>query len=204
MLTNRINKQIRLVIAVTVTVTTISPAWAGNLPESVPSPARLWQSIRTIVAEGRLLPGSTAYQPGSRMVDYYTTDKVDEIAHGTITAAGGVVRVTRYPAGSLLIKENFNIRKKLVGVTAMLKLPHYDGADRNWVMAAYSPQGKPLAFGKVGSCIQCHMVAQKQDFVFAPPPTNLLPAAFIASFFPGQKISPVYLRLLQELPGSVL
>lgn len=102
MLTNRINKQIRLVIAVTVTVTvtTTSPAWAGNLPESVPSPARLWQSIRTIMAEGRLLPGSTAYQPGSRMMDYYTTDKVDEIAHGTITAAGGVVRVTRYPAGA--------------------------------------------------------------------------------------------------------
>lgn len=32
------------------------------------------------------------------------------------------------------------------------------------------------------------------------PPVNLLPAAF----FPGQKISPAYLRLLQEHPGSAL
>ncbi|MGC8591851.1 cytochrome P460 family protein [Acidithiobacillus sp.] len=134
------------------------------------------------------------------MVDYYPADKVNETAHGAVTAAGGVVRVTRYPAGSLLIKENFNARKKLAGVTAMFKLPHYDGADRNWVMAAYSDQGKPLAFGKARSCIQCHMVAQKQDFLFAPPPINLPPAAF----FPDQKISPAYLRLLQEHPGSAL
>lgn len=202
MLNSQMNKQIRLAIAVT--VTTISPAGAGNPPESVPGPAKLWQSIRAVMKDGHLLPRSAAYQPGSRIVDYYTTDKVNEIAHGIITAEGGVAHVTRYPAGSLLIKENFNIRKKLVGVTAMLKLPHYDSADRNWVMAAYSPQGNPLAFGKVGSCIQCHMVAQKQDFVFAPPPTNLLPAAFIASFFPGQKISPAYLRLLKEHPGSMM
>lgn len=129
------------------------------------------------------------------MVDYYPADKVNETAHGAVTAAGGVVRVTRYPAGNLLIKENFNARKKLAGVTAMLKLPHYDGADRNWVMAAYSDQGKPLAFGKARSCIQCHMVAQKQDFLFAPPTHQ--PAA--RRLFPG---SENITRLSPLAPGT--
>ncbi len=125
---------------------------------------------------------------------------------------GGVVRVTRYPAGSLLIKENFNTRKKLVGVTAMLKLPHYDGADRNWVMAAYSPQGKPLAFGKVGSCIQCHMVARKQDFVFAPhqPAASRLHRFLLSGSENSTRLSPLapgtsWVRAMKEPdPGPAM
>lgn len=63
MLTKQIHQQLRLAIAVA--VANISPAWAGNLPETIPSPVQLWRSIRAIMDEGHLLPGSTAYQPGS-------------------------------------------------------------------------------------------------------------------------------------------
>ncbi|MGC8591850.1 hypothetical protein [Acidithiobacillus sp.] len=56
MLTKQIHQQLRLAVA----VTNISPAWAGNLPETIPSPVQLWRSIRAIVDEGHLLPGSTA------------------------------------------------------------------------------------------------------------------------------------------------
>ncbi|MBU2787645.1 cytochrome P460 family protein [Acidithiobacillus sp. VAN18-1] len=118
--------------------------------------------------------------------------------------AGGIEKVRKYPNGSLLVKENYTKDKKLASITAMLKLQGYDPADRNWVMAAYDPTGKVLAFGKVGSCIACHDMVHKQDLVFAPPPAQLLPVSTWKGFFPKQAISPMYAKLLQEHPKSIV
>ena len=173
----------------------------GALP---PSPAQLWRQIRSLQHSQSMMPMTHAFQPGSRTVDVYTTDLSNQAASAAITAAGSIPDVTRYPNGSLLVKENYNAKRQLTGVTAMLKLAFYDAANRNWVMAAYSPVGKEVAFGQVASCDACHTMVSKSDFVFAPPPVQLLPAAVWKAFFPKQAMSPAYLALLAKYPDAVV
>jgi hypothetical protein len=169
-----------------------------------PSPKAVWREIQSVQKANALMPESRVLQPGSRTVDYYTTDLGNGPASMTIKKAGGVVQVRRYPNGSLLVKENYNKDRKLTGIAAMLKLAGYDPADRNWVMAAYGPTGKALAFGKIGTCISCHVMVRKQDLVFAPPPTQLLSASTWKAFFPKQEITPVYDKLLKMHPGAIV
>ncbi|MGC9269937.1 cytochrome P460 family protein [Acidiphilium sp.] len=160
----------------------------------VPTPAQLWQQVHALQEHGKLLEGSHLYMFGSRMADYYTIDRANPPA--LAAAAKGVAAVKTFPAGSLLIKENFNDHKQLGTITAMLKLPGYDKQNRNWVMAMYKPDGTPMAFGKVDSCDKCHAIASASDFVF--PPLRRLPPMLVLSFFPGQTMSPAYLKLLNQ------
>ena len=135
---------------------------------------------------------------GSRMADYYTIDRANSIA--VKGAARGVRHVRRFPAGSLYIKENFDEHKVLKTVTAMLKVPGYDRADRNWLMAAYKPNGQVIAYGRVASCIACHAEARTTDFTF--PPLTQLPISTVHTFFPHQAISPRYRALLAAHKAS--
>lgn len=173
-----------------------------------PTPAQLWQQIQTLQAQHAVMFGSHAdasgFQLGSRTVDVYTKDLANALENDAARRAGGIVRVTRYPSGALVVKENYDADKKLTGITAMLKLDGYDPADRNWVMAAYKPSGQVVSYGKVQACIACHAMVTKQDFVFAPPPEQLLPVSEWKAFFPKQDMSPLYLKLLKESPQSIM
>ncbi len=180
----------------------IGSAFADNA--QVPSPQVLWQQIQVLQKDHAFLPESHPFQVGSRSVDVYTTDLANTPAIQSIKRSGSIVRVTRYEDGSLLVKENFNKEKKLTGITAMLKAKGYDAGDRNWVMAAYKPDGSVAAFGKVGSCIACHVMVTKQDFIFAPPPQQLLSVSTWKAFFPKQSMNPAYVALIQTHPKSVL
>ncbi len=171
---------------------------------SVSSPQSLWKEIQGLQKTHAIMPESTPYQVGSRTVDPYTTDLANTAAKDSIQKAGGILKVTRYREGSLVVKENYNRHKQLVGVTAMLKVENFDSIDRNWVMAAYDPTGKVLAFGKVGSCIACHVIVRKQDMVFAPPPQQLLPITTWKGFFPKQAMNPRYVALITQYPHNVV
>ena len=177
---------------------------ATPLPTRAPSPQALWRQIRFLARTHAVMPGSHPFQPGSRTVDLFTVDLANGTARAAILRAGGIRRVLRYPVGSLLIKENYDPKRKLDGVTAMLKLAGYDPTDRNWVMAAYRPQGRVVAYGRVASCIGCHALASRSDFAFAPPPRVLLSVAVWRAFFPEQKISPLYRRLLALHPRAIV
>ena len=166
---------------------------------TVPAPAALFKEVKALMAYGKLLPGSHLYMYGARMADYYTIDRANALAIAS-TAAHGVAGVKRFPDGSLLIKENFDQHKRLQTITAMLKLPGYDAQDRNWVMAAYKPDGSPLFYGKVASCINCHAIARNTDFVF--PPLEHLSVGIVQAFFPGQPLSPRYLRIVKARTSS--
>ncbi len=128
------------------------------LAQTAVTPSALWSRVQKIMHQHTLLPGSRRYQPGSRTADYYTIDGVNSAALNAVRKAGSVEKTVRYPTGSILIKENFAKNKKLINVTVMIKLDKFDKSDRNWLMANYSPNGVPLAFGKVKPCIQCHEV----------------------------------------------
>ncbi|MGE4270972.1 MAG: cytochrome P460 family protein [Acidithiobacillus sp.] len=150
------------------------------------------------------MPESRPFQVGSRTVDAFTTDLANPAAVQSIAQAGDIIHVSRYADHSLLVKENYGMDKQLTGVTAMLKLSGYDAGDRNWVMAAYKPDGTVVAFGKIGSCIACHTMVRQQDFVFAPPTQQLLPVGTWKAFFPKQEMNPAYVALLKEHPEVVV
>lgn len=169
-----------------------------------PAPDALWKDIQSLQQHDALMLDSHAFQPGSRVVDVYTTDLANTLENQAVRAAGSVAAVTRYPNGSLVVKENYDANKKLTGVTAMLKLKGYDSGDRDWVMAAYKPDGQVIAYGKVQACIACHAMVSKQDFVFAPPPEQLLPVAVWKAFFPKQAMSQQYLALLKDHPNAIV
>ncbi|MGK9452863.1 cytochrome P460 family protein [Acidithiobacillus caldus] len=171
---------------------------------AVPSPQALWKEIQSLQKANAIMPESTPFQTGSRTVDPYTTDLANAAAIRSIQRSGGIQKVRRYENGSLVVKENYNSHKRLVGVTAMLKLKGYDTGDRNWVMAAYKPSGANVAFGKVGTCIACHVMVRRQDFVFAPPPAQMLPVSTWKAFFPKQGINPAYLALIKKHPNNLV
>jgi hypothetical protein len=169
-----------------------------------PTPTALWQDIQALEKSHAIMVGSQPDQLGSRTVDVYTTDLASASENDAVTKAGSIQKVKRYPNGALVVKENYDAQKKLTGVTAMLKLENYDKADRNWVMAAYKPDGQVVSYGKVQACIACHAMVTQQDFVFAPPPTQLLPATVWKAFFPSQHMSPQYVTLLQQHPEAIV
>ena len=191
-----------LLLGVSAVVTALTAVSLAATP--APRPMALWQKVRVLRKSQALMIESTAYQPGSRTVDAYTVDLANPLANEAIRKSGGIAKVRRYPNGALLVKENFNVHRRPTGVTAMLKLPGYDPADRNWVMAAYTPAGKLIAYGKVPACIACHTMVSKQDFVFAPPPQQLLSVAIWKAFFPKQTIAPAYAQLLRWHPAAVV
>lgn len=156
---------------------------------AAPSPSGLFIQINMLLHSGRLLPGSYPYMYGARLADFYTLDRASDNA--VAAASAGVQHVKCFPSGSLLIKENFDSEKHLKSVTAMLKVPGYDSEDNDWLMAAYKPDGTPVAFGKVSACINCHSVVRHSDLVF--PPLQHLPPEMVRYFFPGQELSPKYL-----------
>jgi hypothetical protein len=187
----------------------------GGVP--IPAPMDLWKQIETLrktnafMAQSHPIPAqlpfggmSHPFQLGSRTVDWYTIDFANKPVNDAINAAGKIVKVTRYPSGSLMVKVNYTKDKKLTGITAMLKVAGYDAADRNWLMAAYSPTGKVLSYGKVFACIACHNLVRSADFNFAPPPDQLLPVPIWNAFFPKQTVSPDYLKLLKEHPEAIV
>jgi hypothetical protein len=182
----------------------VATGHADTQPVAAPKPAQLWQQITALEKAKSIMPGSHALQPGSRLVDFYTTDLSNKVATEKIKLAGSIVDVTKYPDGSLLVKNNYKKNHELGSITAMLKLTGYDKANRNWVMAAYSPTGKVIAYGKVASCDACHAFVAKSDFVFAPPPTQLLKVSIWKAFFPKQKISPTYVALLAKYPNAII
>ncbi len=190
----------RVVTVAVLIMAEIPVAWAA----APVTPASVWREVQALQRQHAIMPGSTPYQWGSRTIDYYTVDLSNAATNRAMAAAGGIRKTTKYPNGALLVKENFNKDKKETGVTAMLKLSGFDAADRDWVMASYTPDGHVTGFGKIKSCISCHVMVKRADFVFAPPPRQLLSQAVWHAFFPAQRMSPAYVALLKKHPKAIV
>lgn len=65
------------------------------------------------------------------------------------------------PNGSIFIKEQFNKKKKLLGITVMKKIDGYDPENKDWYWAIADTKAKVTNAGKLNSswtsaCISCH------------------------------------------------
>ena len=71
------------------------------------------------------------------------------------------------PANAIVVKENYNKKKKLVAITPMYKVKDYNPEAGDWFWAKYSARGDIQAEGKVGSCIDCHSDMKDKDYLFS-------------------------------------
>lgn len=78
------------------------------------------------------------------------------------------------PAGSILVREDYDDKRKRQSISVLYRVKDYDKEHANWYYLRFTETGavmkgqdtKPLA-GKVASCIACHAKADGKDFVFA-------------------------------------
>lgn len=78
------------------------------------------------------------------------------------------------PIGSVLVREDYDDKRKRLSISVMYRVKAYDKDHGNWYWIKYLENGtvvrgkdnKPLA-GKVASCSECHAKANDKDFVFS-------------------------------------
>ena len=82
-------------------------------------------------------------------------------------------------AESVIVKANYNEDEELVSITPMYRVDaEYDPPNKNWYWARYEPDGtlfeidgEKLA-GRVENCIECHVAAHGDDYVFNNDPVE--------------------------------
>ena len=101
-----------------------------------------------------------------------------ENPHGTVsrTYANEVAAKDpeNLPLGSILVREDYDDKRKRQSISVMYRVKDYDKEHGNWYYLRFNETGalmkgkdtKPLA-GKVTSCIECHGQAGGKDFVFS-------------------------------------
>lgn len=69
------------------------------------------------------------------------------------------------PEGGIIVKEAYDSDQEMNNISVMVKIKDFNPAGNDWYWAQYSPNGKILSSGKVGSCINCHKAFINNDFV---------------------------------------
>ena len=114
------------------------------------------------------------------------TDDGIENPHGNISktyvnkiAADDLVNL---PAGSILVREDYDDKRKRQSISILYRIADYDKEHGNWYWIKYQENGtvvrgsdqKAIA-GKVAACIECHQKANGKDFVFSNDVINAQP-----------------------------
>ncbi|OHD28342.1 MAG: hypothetical protein A2V99_05535 [Spirochaetes bacterium RBG_16_67_19] len=126
------------------------------------SGARLWQRISAEAdfEHWAFWPGHEELQPGQSPHGQFHEVYINYLLEEALPAAG-----RRAPNGSLIVKENFDADRRPTNLTVMAKVEGYDPANGDWFWAAYDPQGKVQAEGRLQSCIDCHEGMKDNDYI---------------------------------------
>jgi hypothetical protein len=68
--------------------------------------------------------------------------------------------------GAIVVKENYNKKKKLMALTVMYKVKDYNPGAGDWFYARYTTRGKAKPYGKPKGCVSCHSANADNDFIF--------------------------------------
>lgn len=113
-----------------------------------------------------------------KVLDHEPPKDEIENPHGTVsrTYANEVAAKDpeNLPAGSILVREDYDDKRKRQSISVLYRVKDYDKEHGNWYYLRFTETGaiikgkdnKPLA-GKVTSCIECHAKAGGKDFVFS-------------------------------------
>ncbi|MBU4275429.1 MAG: cytochrome P460 family protein [Proteobacteria bacterium] len=67
--------------------------------------------------------------------------------------------------GAIQVKATQTKDGKPKDVVVMYKAKGYSPETGDWFWAMYTPQGRPLAAGKLAECIRCHSAMSENDYV---------------------------------------
>jgi hypothetical protein len=158
-------RAVAVVLAAAVFVTACAKKVEPRLPAltaSEISAARLWTRI-TAESDWDLWaswPGYEGKQPGQSPHGQFHEIYIDNVLAGALPIASRVA-----PNGSIIVKENFDSNLKPTNVTVIAKVAGYDSEHGDWFWAAFDPDGKVQAEGKVTLCIDCHSGMKANDYV---------------------------------------
>jgi hypothetical protein len=127
---------------------------------------RLWQRI-TAEEEYKAYPewpGFEGLRRGQSPHGRYHEIYIHPLLRNALPLTNKVV-----PDGTIIVKDNYDADKKRTHFTVMAKVTGYDPEHADWFWAAYDPQGKTVAEGKVGMCIACHEGKKDNDYVIVRP-----------------------------------
>jgi hypothetical protein len=68
--------------------------------------------------------------------------------------------------GAIVVKENYNKKKKLMALTVMYKVKDYNPGAGDWFYARYTTRGKAKPYGQPKGCVSCHSANADNDFIF--------------------------------------
>jgi hypothetical protein len=76
---------------------------------------------------------------------------------------------TRYPAGTVIVKEGFRPGKRFVGLIAVMRKVKATAPNNGWVMIERVRRSRNARFTEIARgqvCYSCHVGAKKTDYVF--------------------------------------
>jgi len=125
------------------------------------SGASLWQRI-TVEEDFKAYPSWPDYkgiQPGQSPHGRFHRIYINPILADALPISANIA-----PAGSIIIKENYDPDRVVSGYTVMAKVPGYNPDAGDWFWAAYDNQGGVKMEGRPAMCIRCHS-SSASDFV---------------------------------------
>ncbi len=149
------------VVAVAVALLVLVPC------RSVPLPAATGRSLYTHITDEddyrqwRLWPDKGELYVGQEPHGAFLTAYVSDRAHSAIVGRKGAI-----PAGSIIVKENYDVDKNLDSLTVMYKVAGYNPDDGDWFWVKYRPDGTIDFEGKLAGCIECHGQMRDNDFIY--------------------------------------
>ena len=73
------------------------------------------------------------------------------------------------PAGTIIVKENYDKNKELTNIAVMTKVDGWDSDNGYWYWGMFGPDGTVFAEGSLGGCISCHAGMAANDYVIINP-----------------------------------
>jgi plastocyanin len=86
------------------------------------------------------------------------------VSDGTAEAINN--RVGELPAGSIIVRESYDVEGDLREIGVRYKSAGFDRGNNDWFWAAYTPDGEVIVEGKVGSCLNCHSIEADNDYIY--------------------------------------
>lgn len=125
-----------------------------------PDPKALWEHISTTspYTQWQFWDDHQGMQKGDAPHGSFHKVYVNDIAYGSAFAP--------MKNGSIVVKENYNDKKKLMAITVMYKVDDYNPDAGDWFWVKYSPKGKANPYGKPKGCISCHSATPDSDYIF--------------------------------------
>lgn len=114
--------------------------------------AGVWSYLQEADYEGwSMWPGKGELYEGTEPHGMLLTTYLNDTAHEALTTGSGPL-----PAGSIIVKENYQPDSTLAAVTVMYAADGYDPEHNDWFWAKYQTDGSVDAAGRVESCQSCH------------------------------------------------